>query len=87
MRFGISAPRAQGTTHSRARDHAPDAVELGHREMFDLAGLLVATGRLDGVAGAGAIDEDPLLADGRARPIETGIDFGIRRDAGLRRRR
>jgi hypothetical protein len=44
-----------------------DAFE-GQREVLDLARLLVAAGGLDRVAGAGAVDQDAFLADGRRAP-------------------
>jgi hypothetical protein len=50
------------------------------REVLDLAGVLVAAGGLDRVAGAGAVDQDALLAVGRARLFEAGVDFGVAGD-------
>ena len=50
-----------------ARLEAPDQpVEGVEREVLGLAGLLVAAGGLEGVAGAGAVDQDALLAVRRA---------------------
>ncbi len=54
-----------------------DQVELIEREVFRLPGFLVAAGGLDRIAGAGAVDQDPLLADGGAGFGETGIDRGF----------
>ena len=42
--------------------------------VVDLARGPVAAGGLDGVAGAGAVDQDALLSDGRAALGEAGID-------------
>ena len=49
-------------------------VERLDREVLDLAGLSVAAGGLEGVAGAGAVDQDALLAVGGARLGEGGVD-------------
>ena len=42
--------------------------------MLDLAVFLVAARGLDRVAGAGAVDQDALLAVGGARLGEAGVD-------------
>jgi hypothetical protein len=60
-----------------------DQVELIEREVADFAGFLVAAGRLDGVAGAGAVDQDALLADCGAGFFERGIDAGVVGDVTL----
>ena len=52
-------------------------------KMPDRAGLLVAARGLHGVAGAGAIDQDTLLAVCRARLGETGVDLRVRGDVDL----
>src|SRR6185503_8256670 len=49
-----------------------DEVEGVGREALELARLLVTPGGLDGVAGAGAVDEDALLAVRLARLLEGG---------------
>ena len=54
-----------------------DQVELVGRERLDLTGFLVAAGGLDGVADAGAIHQDALLADGLARRGESCVDAGF----------
>ena len=51
--------------------------------MLDLASRLGARRGLDRIAGPSAIDQDPLLAVGRARPGEAGIDLVIGRDNAL----
>ena len=56
-----------------------DQVEGVQREVLGLAGLLVAAGGLGGVAGAGAVDQDPLLAVGRAGLGEGRVDLFARR--------
>ena len=51
--------------------------------MLDGAGVLVAAGGLDGVAGAGAVDQDTLLADGGAGFGKAGIDGGFVSDVDI----
>src|SRR5579862_195739 len=60
-----------------------DEVERLAREAAQLARLLVARRGLDGIAGAGAVDEDALLAVGRARLLERGDDAVFLGDVGL----
>ena len=58
-------------------------VELVDGEMLDLAGLAVAAGGLGGVAGARAVDQDPLLAVGGAGLGEGGVDVFVGGDVAL----
>ena len=51
--------------------------------MLGLAGLLVAAGGLGGVAGAGAVDEDALLAVRGAGLFEGGVDVGVGGDVAF----
>src|SRR5450830_323998 len=55
-----------------------DAVEVGQRKVPDLARGLVAAGGLDGVAGAGTVDQHALLPVGGAGKSEAGIDLLFR---------
>src|SRR6202000_1531804 len=54
-----------------------DHVEGVEREVLDLAGVAVAPGGLGGVAGAGAVDQDALLAVGGAGLFEGCVDLFV----------
>jgi len=54
-----------------------DPVEGFHRKVSGRAGRLVATRRLDRIAGAGAVHEDALLAIDRPRRREACVDAGV----------
>jgi hypothetical protein len=58
-------------------------LKASEREVLGLAGLLVAAGGLEGVAGAGAVHQDPLLAVGRRGLVEGRVDSSSEGDVAL----
>ena len=58
-------------------------VERRSGELADLAARLVAADGLEGVAYAGAVDQDAFLAVRRACSREAGIDLVVRADIDL----
>ena len=76
--INVNIVAANNGTATNNQIDLDDQVELIEREMGDFTGFPVSRGGLDRIASSGAVDQDPLLANGGPGLLEPRIDRVVR---------